>query len=136
MTLNKTIAALIPDWPVLPGTARTELIGDCAAFVRTQVGLAPFYVRLGFWVLYGAFCFYAFLRVGPFAGPVARGIALTGFSALPLPLVAALERLLRASTLLAFFDHPVVLAALQEPSPAMRQQSFRALRASQMQASP
>ena len=71
--------------------------------------------------------FIAFSLYAPF-GPRDAGRALTSFSALPLPLVAGLERLLRASTMLAFFEHPLVLTALGEPTPAERQQTFRALR--------
>ena len=126
--LDRTIAALVPDWPVLPPTERAEVITACISFVRAQLGLAPFHIRFGFRILFSAFLIYAPFRAGLFANAAARARALTSFSALPLPLVAGLERLLRASTILAFFDHPLVLRALGEPLPAERQQAFRALR--------
>jgi hypothetical protein len=122
VSLDRTIAALVPDWPALPPAERTEVIASCTGFVRAQIGLAPFHIRFGFRVLFIAFSLYA-----PFRSEGA-GQALTSFSALPLPLVAGLERLLRASTLLAFFEHPLVLRALGEPTPAERQQTFRAVR--------
>lgn len=121
MSLDRTITALIPDWPPLPPAQRAEVITDCTRFVRAQLGLAPFHIRFGFRVLFIAFSLYA-----PFSSQPGR--ALTSFSALPLPLVAGLERLLRASTMLAFFEHSLVLKALGEPTPAERQQAFRAVR--------
>lgn len=127
MPLDRTIAALVPDWPPLPVADRAVVTAACIGFVRAQLARAPFHIRFGFGVLFAAFELYALFR----AGRNARGRALTSFSALPLPLVAGLERLLRASTMLAFFDHPLVLAALGEPSPARRQQEFRALRAAE-----
>ncbi len=128
MPLDRTIAALVPDWPVLPAADRALVTAVCIGFVRSQLHLAPFHIRFGFRVLFAAFAVYALFRAGPFAGPQARARALSAFSSLPLPLVAGLERLLRASTMLAFFDHPLVLAALNEPIPARRQEEFRALR--------
>lgn len=122
MSLDRTIAALVPDWPALAPAERAELVAACTGFVRTQISLAPFHIRFGFQILFLGFSLYALLHSD-------RAKALTAFSALPLPLVAGLERLLRASTMLAFFDHPLVLKALGEPAPAERQQSFRALRA-------
>lgn len=121
MSLDRTIAALVPDWPDLPPPQRAELVADCTAFVRAQIALAPFHIRFGFRVLFIAFSASALFRRD-------RAQALTSFSALPLPLVASLERLLRASTMLAFFEHPAVLKALGEPLPAERQQTFRNLR--------
>ena len=119
MSLDRTIAALVPDWPPLPPADRAAVIADCTRFVRAQLELAPFHIRFGFRVLFIAFSIYA---------PNSSARALTSFSALPLPLVAGLERLLRASTMLAFFEHPQVLKALAEPTPAERQQTFRAMR--------
>lgn len=128
MALDRTIAALVPEWPPLSAADHAAVTATCIGFVRSQLARAPFHIRCGFDVLFLAFCLYALVRMA--MTPAARAKALTEFSALPLPLVAGLERLLRASTMLAFFDHPLVLATLDEPSPARRQQEFRALRAS------
>jgi hypothetical protein len=125
--LDQTIAALVPEWPPLPPGGRETVTAACIGFVRTQLARAPFHIRFGVRVLFAGFSLYA-LGCAAFT-PAARARALSSFSALPLPLVAGLERLLRASTMLAFFDHPLVLAALNEPTPEHRQQEFRALRA-------
>lgn len=122
MSLDKSIAALVPDWPPLAPSERAEVVAACTDFVRAQIRLAPFHIRFGFHVL-----FLAYRMVTVFRSD--RAGALTDFSALPLPLVAGLERALRASTMLAFFDHPIVLRAMGEAGPAERQREFRALRA-------
>lgn len=132
MSLDKTIAALVPDWPELPPAERAEVTKSCIAFVRAQLALAPFHIRLGFRVLFMAYSLYLPFRAGPLQSPDTRARALTAFSALPLLLVGGLERLLRASTMLAFFDHPSVLKVLNEQAPSERQQSFRTVRAAQM----
>ena len=47
------------------------------------------------------------------------------FSALPLPMVYGLERLLRSATLLVYFEQPEILVALGEDTIASRQTHFR-----------
>jgi hypothetical protein len=127
MALDKVIDAVLPDWPVLPPPARAEVSGHCARFVRAQLALAPFHIRMGVAVLFAAFRLYLLFTRGPWPSRASHSAALTGFSALPLPLVAGLERLLRAATILAFFDEPAVLAALGEEGAPARQRDFRAV---------
>src|SRR3954470_12099727 len=104
--LDATIDALIPAWPPLAAPARAEVSAHCVGFVRAQLALAPFHIRAGFGVLFLVFCLYALLRPG-----LGRNRVLMEFSALPLPMVAGVERLLRAATMLAFFDDALVLGA-------------------------
>jgi hypothetical protein len=128
VSLDRTIDALLPDWPPLAPSARTEVSAHCVAFVRAQLRLAPFHIRAGFRILFAAYAVYAMLRAGPFPSRSARARSLSAFSALPLPMVNGVERLLRAATMLAYFDEPLVLAALGEDTPAVRQQKFSAIR--------
>lgn len=128
-TLSDTVDALLPDWPPLDESARREVLAECTGFVRGQIRRAPFHVRSGLRVLFAAYAVYAFLRAGPFTRRDRLAWALGRFSALPLPMVAMLERALRSMVLLAFFEQNVVLAALGEETPGMRQASFRAKRA-------
>ena len=121
--LDATIDALVPPWPVLNPPARAEVSAHCVGFVRAQLALAPFHIRTGFGVLFLVFCVYALLRPG-----LDRARALMAFSALPLPMVGGVERLLRAATMLAFFDDPVVVAAIGEMPADERQRQFRARR--------
>lgn len=129
MDLDKVIDAVLPDWPVLPPASRIEVSAQCARFVRAQLALAPFHIRAGFAVLFASFRVYLLLTGGPLPSRAALGNGLTKFSALPLPLVAGLERLLRAATMLAYFDAPAVLDAMGEAGPAARQREYRALHA-------
>jgi hypothetical protein len=128
VSLDKTIDALLPDWPPLAPSARAQVSAHCVAFVRAQLKLAPFHIRAGFQLLFTAYVFFALLRVGPFPSRAARARSLTAFSALPLPMMNGVERVLRAATMLAYFDEPLVLAALGEDTPATRQQKVRAIR--------
>ena len=128
MSLDKTVESLVPDWPALPPALRAEVAVNCARFVRAQLALAPLHIRVGVALLLTAYGLYVLLSAGPFASSRARAAALTRFSHLPLPLVAGLERLLRAATLLAFFDQPAVLNVLGEETPQARQRDFRNLR--------
>ena len=123
MSLGATIDALIPPWPELTVPVRAEVSAHCVGFVRAQLALAPFHIRAGFQLLFLAFCLHALLR--PVRG---RDRALMKFSRQPLPMVAGVERLLRAATMLAFFDHPLVMAAIGETPANERQRIFRARR--------
>jgi hypothetical protein len=127
--LDNTIDALMPDWPPLPSVERTQVRENCIGFVRAQLRLAPLHIQTGFWVLFAFYSFYTLLRAGPSPDRRRRAAALTAFSALRLPMVGGVERLLRAATMLAFFDDPLVLAMMGEETPDMRQQTFRAIRA-------
>lgn len=128
-SLEDTIDAVMPDWPMLSPVARAAAFAHCVDFVRAQLCLAPFHVRAGFRVLFVAYRLYALLHAGPYPSRSSRAAALTAFSALPFPMVEGLERILRSMSLLVFFEDPDVLAALGEDSPAMRQAVFRAKRA-------
>ena len=123
MSLDRTIDALVPDWPPLPPAVRAQVSAHCAAFVRAQLRLAPFHIRAGFGVLFLVYSLFALLHASR-----SPGASLAAFAALPLPMVSGVERLLRAATMLAFFDQPAVLAAIGEDTPAVRQEKFRALR--------
>ncbi len=122
MSLDTAIDALLPDWPPLGPALRAEVSAHCVGFVRAQLRLAPFHIRAGFKLLFALFRLYALLRPGPLAR------SLREFSSLPLPMVSGVERLLRAATMLAFFDDALVLAAIGEDGAGLRQQKYRALR--------
>lgn len=128
MSLASTVDALMPEWPVLEAAVRAEVSSRCATFVRTQLTLAPLHIRTGFRVLFAAYSVYLMFVAGISPGRAAVSDALTAFSALPLPLVGGLERLLRSATLLAFCEDPAVRSALGEETSSDRQRIFRALR--------
>jgi hypothetical protein len=129
LSLEDIVDAAIPDWPTLAPADRAAVFVACAGFARAQMRKAPFHIRAGFTLLYWTFRLYALVRVGPFASRQARSRLLSEFSSLPLPMVSGVERVVRTTTLLAFFDSPQVLAALGEESPETRQELFRQRRA-------
>jgi hypothetical protein len=128
-SFEDTIAAVMPDWPVLSPDAHAAALARCTEFVRAQLRLAPFHVRIGFWVLFTLYRVYALLRTARAASRLAPAAALTAFSSLPLPMVTGPERILRSMTVLVFFEDAAVLAALSEDTPVARQAGFRARRA-------
>jgi hypothetical protein len=127
---EKTIVCLLPDWPRIDRRQRADVVARCSSLVRRQIRLAPIYVRIGFWCLFGVYRFIAVPLTAIRAGRMDRAAALTKFSALHLPMVFALERLLRSASLLFYFEQPEVLTALGEETIALRQVVFRAKRKS------
>jgi hypothetical protein len=127
-SLEESIDAVIPDWPELGLPERIEVSAHCAGFVRAQLRLAPFHIRVGFNTLFIAYSLYTLLRAGPYAPRSARADALASFSTLPLPMVAVVERILRSMTMLVFFEEPAVLVALGEDTVVARHAAFRAKR--------
>ena len=107
MSLDATVASLLPDWPPLPPADRDSVSRHCAAFVRRQIGLAPAHIRFGIWTLFALFTAFSAARLGK-----ADAASLARFSAIGPAAFAGLERILRSMTLLAFLEHPAVLAAV------------------------
>ena len=128
--LDALIEAVIPVWPPLDERDRLDVRNACIKAVRAQVGMAPLYVRLGFWGMFAAFQALSLPRLA-FRGASAagaRGAALSAFSDLPIPMAAALERIVRSTALLAYFEQPAVLRAAGEAPVAQRQADYRRLR--------
>jgi hypothetical protein len=112
---ESTIGSLLPDWPPLPADERLIIRRHCADFARGQIARAPAHIRWGLRTLLFAFVTFATLRA--FARPTTwadSGAALVAFSSLGPPACAGLERVLRSMTLLAFLEHPAVVAAVGE----------------------
>lgn len=125
--------ALLPLWPSLEASARDSVARDVVAFVRAELRLAPFHVRVGLAVLAALFSLYvAVATSGRGLGPLAdaqRNRLLAGWERLGGNAARSFLRVMRSLTLLAFFDHPAVLAALGAPVPEERQHVFRERRA-------
>lgn len=125
------IAALMPTWPVLGAEERQDLQSDIAAFVRTEIGLAPFHVRLGVRVLTVAF----------FVSAALWGMG-RGFSSRPpdwqrkfldfwggiSAQTQAMVRVYRSLSVLAYYESAPVLRALEVEARADQVERFRALR--------
>ena len=114
--VDSLVAAVLPTWPVLDPGARERLLPEIAGFVRTEIALAPFHVRIGVRVL--TFAFFLLARI------VATG---RGFSSRPAewqawymafwgglsPQTQAMVRVYRSLSVLAFYESAPVLAALE-----------------------
>jgi hypothetical protein len=113
-----TIDALLPEWPTLPPAFRVLVSAHCARFVRRQIALAPAHIRLGIYALFIMFWIFATIRLG--MRPLnslpreRRAAALRTFALDQVPAFAALERILRSMTAVAFLEHPNVVKAVGE----------------------
>jgi hypothetical protein len=124
LALDNVIDALLPEWPPLPPEQRLAISAACGAFVSREIALAPAHIRFGIHVLFATFCVYAFFRLGlrPLSAVQReqRSKALRAFAFKRVTAFAALERVLRSMTVLAFFDHPDVVAAIGSEQLATR----------------
>jgi len=120
-TLDAIIDALLPAWPPLPDESRTAVSAGCARFVRGQLALSPAHIRSGIGLMLGLFYVFAFFHTGmrplPAVSRQERELAIATFARAGAPF-AALERVLRSMTLVAFLEHPDVVAAIGEPASA------------------
>lgn len=126
--IRPIVACLAPHGPPLPARSRAGVIDAAAAFVARQIGLAPLHIRLGALLL--ALVLRLWLKMlTPGVSDdcdvplqAARAVAL--FERLPGPARSAV-RLYRSMTVLAYYEHPALVAALEFPDPVARQEEFR-----------
>lgn len=125
------IEALLPEWPALDVSLRQHIQRDVIDFVSAEIALAPLHVRLGIGVFSAAFLVAAFVM------SLGRGFArrpvpwrqgfLEAWSRIN-PQTRAVIHLFRSLTVLAYFEHPLVLHALDVEAGPDRQARFRAIR--------
>ena len=100
----------------------------CANLVLEQISRAPFYSRIGFKGLFVLFRIFRRLQTVYKSPEVLREHTLHAFSSLPIPMAGTLERVLRSTTLLFYFEQPEVLTAVGEETIPARQATYRAKR--------
>lgn len=115
LSIEALCESFLPEWPRLEPQQRNAVLADSSVFVKAEIASAPFHIRLGIHVLIAAFLFGAVVR-GLGRGfsrrePAWRCAYLQAWSKLG-PQAQALVRLLRSLTLLAYFEHPVVVEVL------------------------
>ena len=129
------VGTLLPDHPALLPSARAAVLDAAAGFVSGQIGRAPVHVWLGARLI--GLALLAWLGAHGVLGKAApyrqAETALRRFQALGAPFAGGL-RLYRSMALLAFYEHPLVEAALGFEDPTARQARFRALRAQRVAA--
>jgi hypothetical protein len=125
------VACLAPYGPPLPAGARAGVIDAVGAFVARQLSLAPFHVRVGTLVLGAALRVWLALlapgAAGAFGAPLRAARAVALFERLPGP-ARSVVRLYRSMTVLAYYEHPAVVAVLDFLDAGERQKAFRATR--------
>jgi hypothetical protein len=140
MTILDTLfAAATPELAPLDPVRAEMVRQDCAESARRQLRASPLHIREAMRVLSWLFVAFTVLTARKTPWGMTRqeiSRALSGFSRLPLGSLAALERLSRSLTLLAYFEHPTVLAALGEMPLGDRQTTFRAKRAAALATAP
>jgi len=115
------VMRLLPTEPALAAADRAAAGAAACAFVKRALGLAPLHVRFGVGVLSFPLAFWiALFGTGP--------KALQRFQSLSAP-TAAVLRAYRSLSAVAFFEHPVVAAAIGvDETPEARRREFQALR--------
>jgi hypothetical protein len=137
--LDALFEAAVPELAPLDPIRAATVRQDCAESARRQLRASPLHIREAMRVLSWLFAAYVLLAARKTPSGMTRreiGRALSGFSRLPLGSLAALERLSRSLTLLAYFEHPTVLKALGEMPLGERQTVYRARRAASLATSP
>lgn len=129
---QKTVAAIVPDWPSIDAAVRMDVAFRCANLVLEQISRAPFYSRIGFKGLFVLFRIFRRLRTVYKSPEELREHTLHAFSSLPIPMAGTLERVLRSTTLLFYFEQPEVLTAVGEETIPTRQATYRAKRQSEL----
>jgi hypothetical protein len=109
------VGTLLPDWPEVPKDARAAASAHTVAWVKRAIRAAPLHVRLGVLglsLVLGAALRLRLLGVADERERSARAEAVHHlFGSLPGP-AAAVIRLYRSTTLLAWFEHPAIAARL------------------------
>jgi hypothetical protein len=89
----------------------------CGRFVRRQIALSPAHIRFGVRALFaGLAVFAAFHGSARYRGASSRerrAASLRAFALEQVAALAALERLLRSMTAVAFLEHPDVLIEIE-----------------------
>ncbi|MBI3992946.1 MAG: hypothetical protein HY342_06710 [Candidatus Lambdaproteobacteria bacterium] len=131
------VASLLPIYPELEPEARAEVQQSVQEFMAAELTLAPWHLRSGLFVLGLACALHCRLcLLGRPLGavpPERRAAVLARWERLAGNLGRSFLRAVRGMVVLAFYDHPLVLARLGAPDPARRQAERRAYRGRRLQ---
>ena len=115
--LRAVVSALVRSSAVaVPAPVQTAAVAHAVAFTQAQVGAMPGHFRVAFAVAVHAFDRSALRHGAPtFAAlrPAAQDRLLAAWAASPLPQPRQFLRLVRASSLLGFFEYPPVARAAE-----------------------
>jgi hypothetical protein len=114
-TVAGIVACVVPAVPALDAAARAAALSDVTRFVHLQIRALPDFLRVPYQLALVGFDWLAVLRWGrPFRALDAerRAAWVALWSDAPLALPRSFLRLIRGCALLAWYDHPALLAAL------------------------
>jgi hypothetical protein len=114
-TVGAITECLAPTFPVEEPASRAAVLADVTAFVVSQVGALPDFLRYPYRLALFAFEWLAVLRYGrPFAGldPERRQAWVELWAESPIGATRNFVKLIRSCALLAYYDHPAVQAPL------------------------
>jgi hypothetical protein len=114
-TLQGIVATLMPDFPELCAEDRRAIAGDVTHYVAAQIEAMPAFLRIPYRVALLAFELLPVVRYGrPFGRlhPKARDAYLAWWSDAPGAAMRDSVKLIRSTSLLVFFDHPLVRTQL------------------------
>lgn len=113
------VETMLPDWPLLDRVSRDEVTRATIRAVTAAVKLAPLHIRLGVMSLSVPLGLLVLLAGMGAGGPAVRAIrAARLYDCLQRcsGILSGVIRLYRSMTLLAFYEQPAVLLALQPPA--------------------
>jgi hypothetical protein len=128
---DAVVEATIPAYPPLPPSDAEVVRVYVLESVTRQLRSAPRQIRLATGVILWAFAAYCLVFKGrsvQASTSAERSAMLSAFSRRTPAYFSALERLVRSATVLAYFEHPFVLAAAGYEPIADRQRARRRLR--------
>lgn len=114
-TVREIIATLMPSYPELGHDERDQISGAVTRYVASQIAAMPTFLRIPYSVALLAFEILPLARYGRrFGGlpPDARRSYLAWWSDSPISAMRDFVKLIRSTSLLVFFDHPLVRARL------------------------
>lgn len=116
-TLDALTRTLLPPWPVLARADRKAVEDDVVGYVQRQVGRMPLFLRVPYVCVVAVFALGAMLRYGqafPRLPALRRRAWINAWALSPIIPLRDFVKMIRSCGLLAWFDHPVVAAALNE----------------------
>lgn len=115
-TVAAIVGQLLPSAPELPEDARRRVVEASTRFVVVEIESIPRFLRVPYLLAVVGFEWLALLRYGrPFSRLAAerQRLYLSLWSDFPIGPPRDFVKLIRGCSLLAYFDHPEVRAALE-----------------------
>jgi len=114
-TVRDIVTTMMPSYPELGRDARDQISSALTRYVTNQIAAMPTFLRIPYSVALLAFELLPLARYGRRFGrlqPDARAAYVAWWSDSPVSAMRDFVKLIRSTSLLVFFDHPLVRAQL------------------------